>query len=63
MVDYIHKNPKVFLTFPQFPFIRYDKKVNNIEVNSTNYKIQIIKFNNKKKLKSKRHNQINYWYK
>ena len=46
MVDYIHKNPKVFLIFPQFPVIRYDKKVNNIEVNSTNYKIQIIKFHN-----------------
>ena len=51
MVDSIHKDPRIYLTFPPFPDIIYDQKGNKIGVDSTDYKIEIIKYNNHEKLR------------
>ncbi|QKJ64624.1 hypothetical protein [Flavobacterium sp. M31R6] len=53
MVDSIHKDPRIYLTFPPFPDIIYDQKGNEIGVDSTEYKIEIVKYNHKEELRKK----------
>ncbi|TDD73623.1 hypothetical protein [Flavobacterium caseinilyticum] len=53
MVDSIHKDPRIYLTFPPNPDIIYDQKGNKIGVDSTEYKIEIIKYNNDEELRKK----------
>jgi hypothetical protein len=50
MVDSIHKDPRIYLNFPPFPDIIYDQKLNKIVVDSTEYKIEIVKYNHKEEL-------------
>ncbi|MFV8377128.1 hypothetical protein [Flavobacterium sp. LB1P71] len=53
MVDSVHKDPRIYLTFPPFPDIIYDEKGNQIGVDSTEYKTEIIKYNHKEELRKK----------
>lgn len=53
IVDSIHKDPRIYLTFPPFPDIIYDEKGNQIGVDSTRYKTEIIKYNHKEELRKK----------
>jgi hypothetical protein len=53
IVDSIHEDPRIYLTFPPFPDIIYDQKGNKIGVDSTEYKIEIIKYNNLEELRKK----------
>lgn len=53
MIDSIHKDPRIYLTFPPNPDIIYDQKGNKIGVDSTKYKIEIIKYNNGEELRKK----------
>lgn len=53
MVDSIHKDPRIYLTLPPNPDIIYDQKGNKIGVDSTEYKNEIIKYNNEEELRKK----------
>jgi hypothetical protein len=53
MVDSIHKDPRIYLTFPPNPDIIYDKNGNKIGIDSTEYKIEIVKYNLKEELRKK----------
>lgn len=53
MVDSVHEDPRIYLTFPPFPDIIYDEKGNQIGVDSTEYKTEIIKYNHKEELRKK----------
>jgi hypothetical protein len=53
MVDSIHKDPRIYLTFPPNPDLIYDQKGNQIGIDSTEYKIEIIKYNSDEELRKK----------